>query len=440
MLELESINVLKEKIYHYKSKSYFNEVISSIEHRNYRSAVVMLYSVVICDLIFKLMDLRDIHNDEKARKILDDLNVEKEDAPVSPAWESTLIEKSFKEAKLLENDVYTHIVTLKNYRNLSAHPVLSSIDILYEPNFELAVSLTTNMLEGLLTKSPILSKNVFSPFMEEIERIKNEFVNAERLENYIQSKYLQHFNKELTEYIFKNLWKIVFRNNGDKERKNRDINYQVLIIIYKNNDRVLFPYIKNEIAYFSEFLDNSLTINKFVDFLSLYPNVYPLLNDHAAELLRNRIRGNYKLLIKAYFLSGTFEEHLDMLEDKLWQHGDYYNQPFAHTHILQSAEVRFLFQLANMNDCITKFYDNMISYYTHSGHYNSADHAFDNCIEPYYKNFSGDQFKDLLSGANFNEQCYQRRYAGSQHIRLLEEAKKHLGDDFDFKKEYPCLF
>lgn len=437
---LEAINELKEKIYHHKTKSYFNEVVSSIENQNYRSAVVMLYSVVICDLIFKLMDLRDIHNDDKARRILEDLNAEKEDTPVSPAWESNLIEKSFKEAKLMENDIYTHIVTLKSYRNLSAHPVLSSIDILYEPNLELAVSLTTNMLEGLLTKSPILSKNVFSPFMEEIERIKNEFANSERLETYIQSKYMQHFNKELTEYIFKNLWKIVFKNNGVKERENRDINYQVLSIIYKNNECILFQYIKNESIYFSEFLDNSLTINKFVDFLTLYPNVYPLLSDHAAELLRNRIRDNYKLLIKAHFLSESVEEHLGMLEDKLWQHGDYFSQPFAHTHILQSTEIRFLFQLSDKNDCVTKFYDNMISYYTHSGHYNSADHAFDYCIEPYYKNFTGDQFKDLLSGANYNAQCFQRRYAGSQHNRLIEEAKKHLGDDYNFEKEYPNLF
>ncbi|CAM3469089.1 MULTISPECIES: hypothetical protein [Paenibacillus] len=438
---LESINELKEKIYHHKTKSYFNEVVSSIEHKNYRSAVVMLYSVVICDLIFKLMDLRDIHNDEKARKILEDLNAEKEDAPVSPAWEGNLIEKSFKEAKLLENDVYTHIITLKNYRNLSAHPVISSIDILFEPNIELAVSLTTSMLEGLLTKSPILSKNVFVPFMEEIERIKNEFANSERLETYIQSKYLQHFNKELTEYIFKNLWKIVFKNNGDRERKNRDINYQVLSIIYKNNEGILFSYIKNEGAYFSEFLDNSLTINKFVDFLTLYPNVYPLLSDHAAELLRNRIRDNFKLLIKAHFLLGSVEEHLNMLEEKLWDQSYFYhNQPYVHNYELQSNEVRFLHQLSENNQCVSQFYDTMISYYVHSGQYSSAEHAFDNCIEPYYKNFTGNQFKDLLSGANFNEQCHQRRYAGSQHNRLLEEAKKHLGDDFDFKKEYPNLF
>ncbi|UII55434.1 hypothetical protein LS684_17640 [Cytobacillus spongiae] len=137
---------LVEGIYHQKTKEYFEEVLSSYEHQNYRSAVVMLYTVVICELIFKLNDLKDIHNDLKAKKILEDLEADKEDNPVSPDWENNLIEKAFKEAKLLENDVYIHITTLKRYRNLSGHPVLNSIEILHRPNKELVQSLMINML------------------------------------------------------------------------------------------------------------------------------------------------------------------------------------------------------------------------------------------------------------------------------------------------------
>lgn len=57
-----------EKIYHHKTKAYFKEVMSSYNNKNFRSSVVMLYSVVVCDLIYKLYDLRDIHSDEKAKK------------------------------------------------------------------------------------------------------------------------------------------------------------------------------------------------------------------------------------------------------------------------------------------------------------------------------------------------------------------------------------
>jgi hypothetical protein len=45
------------------------------------------------------------------------------------------------------------------------------MDILYRPNKELAESLIRNMLEGLLIKHPLFTKNVFSPFMEEVKTV-----------------------------------------------------------------------------------------------------------------------------------------------------------------------------------------------------------------------------------------------------------------------------
>jgi hypothetical protein len=56
-----------------ETRTYFKEVISSYINGNYRSAIVMLYSVVVCDLIYKMIDLRDMYQDEKAKSILDDI-------------------------------------------------------------------------------------------------------------------------------------------------------------------------------------------------------------------------------------------------------------------------------------------------------------------------------------------------------------------------------
>ena len=42
----------EEKIYFNKTREYFNEVMASYSIENYRSAIVMLYAVVICDLIY----------------------------------------------------------------------------------------------------------------------------------------------------------------------------------------------------------------------------------------------------------------------------------------------------------------------------------------------------------------------------------------------------
>ena len=40
-----------DDIYFQKTREYFDEVLSSYANGNYRSAVVMLYSVAICDLL-----------------------------------------------------------------------------------------------------------------------------------------------------------------------------------------------------------------------------------------------------------------------------------------------------------------------------------------------------------------------------------------------------
>ena len=60
--------------YFQKTREYFDEVLSSYANGNYRSEVVMLYSVAICDLLFKLQELADMYNDTVAVNILQDIN------------------------------------------------------------------------------------------------------------------------------------------------------------------------------------------------------------------------------------------------------------------------------------------------------------------------------------------------------------------------------
>ena len=49
-----------KNIHDHRTKKYFDEVYVSYANGCYRSATVMLWSVVVCDLIFKLQELRDL--------------------------------------------------------------------------------------------------------------------------------------------------------------------------------------------------------------------------------------------------------------------------------------------------------------------------------------------------------------------------------------------
>ena len=65
-----SIEQRATQIFDALSKEYFSEVLSCYAAGNYRSAVVMLWSVVVCDLLFELQHLVDLHRDDKAKGVL----------------------------------------------------------------------------------------------------------------------------------------------------------------------------------------------------------------------------------------------------------------------------------------------------------------------------------------------------------------------------------
>ena len=61
-------------IYFAKSKEYMQEVIESYSIGNYRSAIVLLYSVAVSDIMLKLKELIDMYNDTIASEILSNID------------------------------------------------------------------------------------------------------------------------------------------------------------------------------------------------------------------------------------------------------------------------------------------------------------------------------------------------------------------------------
>lgn len=84
MLEF-SLENLSEKIHSGKTKDYFQEVLSSYHNGNYRSAVVMLWSVAVWDIVYKLEYLVDLYQDKQAKSILDCITKSQKDNPKSPS-------------------------------------------------------------------------------------------------------------------------------------------------------------------------------------------------------------------------------------------------------------------------------------------------------------------------------------------------------------------
>ena len=90
------------KIYDPRSKEYFQEVLACYKIGSYRSAIVLLNSVCLCDIFYKLQELRDIYSDNIAGDCLKKIEAQIAKDKTSPGWEKTLVESVFNNMSLLK--------------------------------------------------------------------------------------------------------------------------------------------------------------------------------------------------------------------------------------------------------------------------------------------------------------------------------------------------
>lgn len=435
-----SIEQNTESIYHPKTKEYFNEVVQSYINGSYRSAVVMLYSVVMCDLIYKLQDLKELYDDETAESILTKIENEQMNNPSKPgSWESTLIDEIKTRTHLLGPSDKVNIETLRQYRHLSAHPVLTQEDLLLTPNKETVRALIRNSLEGLLVKNPIMSKSVFYTLLEDLEQHRNFFTDEDSLENYIDSRYLKNTNEYVVNTIFKDLWAITFSCSTEKCIINRKINYLSLNIIFKRYKQSLLKYIQNSPIPFNKFNeDNESILIILTEFLGNYPEIYNHIENHNQTKLKIAIQKKWKFKVRSPFLKGSMEEHLKyLISDMHFEEYGPYEKKYYESHILNKEERELLYKWSNENECLSLYYELVINQFTHSSNYDTAHYNFRDFIEPNLRNFNREHFLLLFEGIESNRQCHAHKYANDENKKVKKYSDLILGPDFNYDVQYP---
>ena len=180
---------LENKIYSPITKRYFKEVISSYSNDNFRSSIVMLYTLVICDLLYKLQELKDM-GDTSATHLLEEIDSARANLVYSrSAWEKDLINKISERTNLLEDHTITNIDYLQKHRNLCAHPSLDEDYELFSPNKETVAAHIRNTLEEIFIKPPIFIKEITSLLVEDLSVKKYTYINDyENLSKYLNTK------------------------------------------------------------------------------------------------------------------------------------------------------------------------------------------------------------------------------------------------------------
>lgn len=407
-----------EKIYFPQIKEYFREIVSSYDNGNYRSAMVMLYSTIVCDLLLKLKELSDVYNDEKAEKLLIEINTERKQAGNS-SWEWKLIKAIRERTELLSDEAYSMIDHVYDLRNFSAHPAMTEDYELISPTPEMTVAYIKKALDDIFTKPSVFAQNIVNRMSDDVSERKEQYQNDfEAFEQYLDKVYFQRMTEKMVNQVFKAFWKFTFvKTEGEVFQKNRYINRRVMEAMLNKYYLGLCEYIEQNQSSFSIAADSNCLGNACI-LCAYFPQVYHKLDETAKYQIRE-FKEKDVAIIK-WFLSGDLESHLSTLQIR---HDNF------HRNILNILE-----KICNKQGQPRLFTKYLILHYSQSSTYISARNRFDNIIEPNLDKFGREDFIQLIQVINENDQIYNYYGQSYRNDRLLSIAKPVLTEAFDFSQ------
>lgn len=416
-----SIETALENIQNSKSKQYFQEVYQTYINRNYRSSIVMLYSVLICDLVFKLRDLRDIYSDTKAEKILKEIEDLQIANPTSPEWETKLIDAVKTRTNLLEASDIVAIESLQKFRHLSAHPVLSNSDLLFSPNRETVQSLIRNILEGILTNPPFFSNRIFDTMLNDLLEVKDSVFEDEALEKYVVSRYVSKLKDNDFHKVFRSLWKLVYISNDELSMANGNLLYRVLGILTSQRKSLCLDLIKKESNYYSN-ITKDFKISSLIHYLAKFPEFFDHFDTSLKLIIQSQSKDSGELEFVSWFLSGSIKEHFTNLDPT-----SIGNMP--------TDSIKFMEVISIDNGDVKDYCDFLIKHFNQSRSFDQSNLRLRNISECLMQNMDLQQAQKLLSLSNLNSQIYW-----SWHVldRLKEIVKKF--EDYIDQTKYMNIY
>ena len=411
-----------DEIYFPKTREYFKEVFSSYSNGNYRSATVMLYSVAVCDILFKLQELKEMYNDSTAIAILKKVEKEQQESSSKSSWEKTLLDEITAKTQLLDLKACSDLNHLFDDRNLSAHPAMNGNYELISPTQETTIAHIKNILNQILVKPPIFIKSVVDMLTDDLKNKKEAFEGEdEKLALFLNNKYYSKMSEAMVNKVFKVLWRFCFCRPDDEQcANNYKINRKALEVLTRNNLPLIQALIKAENQQFNVADDEICSVNLVV-FLSSFPGLYKILSTETQLCIKNACKKHPLANSVCWFLKDSLLAHLKDLK---------------HSFRLDKNGYKFMETYYANNGYGKEIIDFYIEHFRDSYNYNCADERFSLAIEPFLPKFTKEQFISLIVAIDGNSQIYNRGASFSTNTIVYNAAKKLLPADFDYSK-YP---
>ena len=410
------VEKLKGQIQEYRTTEHFKEVLSCYYSGNLRSAVVMLYATVICDMIYKLEKLSSEFNDTRAQQILDEVEAHWEQNPTSPDWETSLPKKCWDAHKILDEACHSNFESLQKLRHLCAHPAMKGNRELYQPSSEIVLGHIVNMLREILTRPALNSKDFIEVFLDDLATVKDQMVTIDNLKRYLKARYFDKYEDVTLFYsLFKSLWKLVFYLSNEECDDNRVVNYDALMIMGDEFGAHFIDRFDKDSGFFAKHvaIDNDDLLRLFIKYVNIHIEFYDHLPEDGRIRIMTSINSSEDLKALAIFHAVN---PLDHIRKSKPQKGNtiLYLSDYLRDNVSQAESLDF-----------------NIERYGDSRSFDQADWRYDNLIGPFLKDFTLEQWKRILQYTNNNGQIYERRKADMTY-RAMKSVILSKDEDFDF--------
>jgi hypothetical protein len=413
-----SIELSAERIVDSRTRRFFSEVYGCYAAGYYRSSVVMLWSVVVTDIMFKLDQLATAYADPTAQAILTEIGDLRKNNPKSPEWETELVNKVASRTDMLDHAEHSFLTSLQTHRHLSAHPVMTSFDVLYSPNKETARAHIRNALEAVLTKPPIMSRKVFDSFIEDVERLSGLNTGPDGLKRYLEAKYFKHFSIATFAHIFKSMWRVTFKSNDARADANRAINAQALGVTFSCRKNELTELIRSERDWFSDVSFAAGHLVAMEQFFREHPSLFPLFTDALKTPVQNHAELNLDNFARCWFVSANLDSHLEEVLKRVES-----GQPMR-------PETFSQLRTSLGNDGASKLCELGMKVYFQSRGYDAADERFEHMVRPMLPFFTRQQVIDFMLGCVncHGGQATGRRRAKRDHLEIVGLITEKFAD------------
>lgn len=284
-----------------------------------------------------------------------------------------------------------------------------------------------NVLNGLLIKSPIYTKNIFNDFVTDLATNSSHLQNIEVLKKYMESKFFSHLNQNMELDLYKSLWRITFYTDNEDCNSNRQINYSALSIMTERNKAAIKGYLSKNADYFSQISTKDDILELLTKFMAIFGFIYHQLTNDVKVLLKNILLSKDCGIKLGWFL------HTDVGEFHDYLVSEYTNNVFLSD--LKKEELDILEHIEDSTDWPNKFNEFLIFYYGQSSSFAKADSRFTIAIKPYLNSLGLEQVVKIIEHVNSNNQIYGS-YNTVCYTPYIKKRIDELNTSFDFSK-YP---